>query len=84
MKTWARLGAIVGDMGRKQPTDASPHENLRHPLHAAAQEAAHLREIADEGDSPATFPIIAGVVLAVVIPLAALVIFLAFAISHWA
>lgn len=60
------------------------HESVvRHPIRATVHEAAHMREIADEGDSPATPVLLAGVVLGFVAPLAALLILLAFGIAHF-
>jgi hypothetical protein len=48
------------------------------------EEAAHLREVAEEGESAATFPILAGVVLAFVVPIAATLMLLAFGIWYFA
>ena len=58
-------------------------ERLRHPIHESAREAAHLREIFDAGESAATPVIAAGVVLAVVGPLAAILILLDFGVAHF-
>jgi hypothetical protein len=59
------------------------HESfVRHPIRAAEHEAAHMRDVAEEGTSPATPAILAGAVLVVVVPLAALLMVLAFEIPH--
>jgi mono/diheme cytochrome c family protein len=51
--------------------DESP---LAHPVHAAEEEVEHLVEVADEGESPAT-PAILGVgLIAVLIPIVAILI----------
>jgi hypothetical protein len=55
---------------------------VRHPIHATEHEAAHLRDVAEEGVSPATPAILAGAVLLVVVPLAAILMVLAFEIPH--
>jgi hypothetical protein len=55
---------------------------VRHPIHAAEHEAAHLRDVAEEGMSPATPAILAAAVVAVVVPLAAILMVLAFEIPH--
>jgi hypothetical protein len=68
-----------------QPADTPQHESFRHhPIHATVEEAAHLRKVADEGKSPATPAIVAGVVLAFILPFAATLILLAFVVSHFA
>lgn len=75
----------MGDVEHEQRTDAPPDESfVHHPIHSVVHEAAHLRQIADEGESPATPAIVAAAVLAFVIPLAATLIFLAFAVAHFA
>jgi len=51
---------------------------LRRPLEAAEREAGHLRDIAEEGESGATPAILIGMWIAVVVPLVAAVIALAF------
>jgi hypothetical protein len=85
VKTWARPGAIVVRMRREQSSGAGQDENLaRHPLHAAAHEAEHLREVADKGESPKTPAIIAATVILFVVPIAATVMLLAFTIAHFA
>jgi hypothetical protein len=75
----------VGDVQRGQPSDVPRHESfVRHPIRATAHEAVHVREIAEQGESPATPAIVAGGVLAVVVPLAAIIIFLALGIARFA
>jgi hypothetical protein len=75
----------VGDVQREQSSDVPRHESfVRHPIRATAHEAVRVREIADQGESPATPAIVAGAVLAVMLPLAAIIIFLAFGIAHFA
>ena len=82
MKTWAGTDAIVDVVQQKQ---APPHDSfVRHPVRAAENEVAHLREIADEGESPVTFPIVIGAVLMFVVPVAVTLVFLALAIAHFA
>ena len=49
-----------------------------------AVEVARLREIVDDGESPATPAIVVGAVLAFVVPFAAMLIFLAFVVAHFA
>ncbi len=63
----------MGDVQHDQPTDVPQHESLvHHPIRATEHEAVHLRAVADEGASPTTPAILAGAVLAFIIPLAAL------------
>jgi len=67
-----------------EATDGSQHERfVRHPIHAAAHEAEHMRQIADEGASPATPAILVVTVIALLAPLVALLILLVFAIAHF-
>ena len=76
---------MVGDVQREQTADVQRHESLvRHPIRATAHEAVRVREIAHQGESPATPAIVAGAVLAVVVPLAAIIIFLAYGSAHFA
>jgi hypothetical protein len=56
---------------------------LGHAIRACAREAVHLREIFNEGESAATPAIAAGVVVAIVGPLAAILILLDFGIAHF-
>jgi multisubunit Na+/H+ antiporter MnhC subunit len=73
VKTCARAARILGHMLHDS--------NVRHPIRAAEHEVAHAREVAAEGTSPATPLILALAVLAVVIPLAATMMLLAFGIA---
>ena len=85
MQTAGGLGAMVGNVQDEHPTDAPSHESaVRHPIRATVEEVEHAREVVDEGESPATPAIIAGVVIAFIVPLAALIIFLALGIAHFA
>jgi hypothetical protein len=75
----------MADVQQEKPPAVPRNESfVRHPVHAVEDEAAHLREIADEGDSPATFAIVVGAVLLFVVPLAAALMLLAFGIAHFA
>jgi hypothetical protein len=56
---------------------------VRHPIHATVHEAEHVRETADEGDSPVTPVILAAAVLAFIVPLAAVLILLDFGVAHF-
>jgi hypothetical protein len=59
------------------------HESfVHHPIHATVHEAAHAREIADEGASPATPLILMAAVLLFVVPLVAILIALDFEVPH--
>ena len=85
MQTAGGLGAMVGNVHDEHPTDAPSHESaVRHPIRATVEEVEHAREVVDEGESPATPAIIAGAVIAFIVPLAALIIFLALGIAHFA
>lgn len=85
MKTWAALDATVSEVRDDQPAQTAQHERFaRHPIHATVEEAEHLREVADAGESPATPAIVAGFVLAFILPLAASLILLAFVVMHFA
>ena len=71
-------------MQNDQAADAPQDERfLRHPVRATVHEAGHLREIAAKGDSPATPAILAGIVIAFVVPLAALLILVDFTVGHF-
>ena len=73
----------MGRVQHDQPTDVSQHERLvRHPIHVAAHEAEHMREIADEGVSPATPAIVVIAVIGFIVPFVAILILLVFAIAH--
>ena len=75
----------MGDVQREQPSDVPRHESFaRHPIRATAHEAVHVLEIAEQGTSPATPAIVAGAMFAVVVPLAAIIIFLAYGIADFA
>lgn len=67
-------------MQREQPSERESF--VHHPIRAVENEAAHMRDVAEEGTSPATPAILAGAVLVVVVPLAALLMLLAFEIPH--
>jgi hypothetical protein len=58
-------------------------ERLGHPIDASAREAAHLHAVFNAGESAATPVIAPGVVLAVVGPLAAILILLDFGVAHF-
>jgi hypothetical protein len=57
---------------------------VRHPIHATVEEAAHLRDVAEDGESPATPVIVVAAVLVFVVPLVAVLTLLAFGIAHFA
>ena len=85
MQTAVGLGAIVGNVQDEHPSDTPSHESVvRHPIRVTVEEVEHVRQVVDEGESPATPAIIAGVVIAFVVPLAALIMLLALAIAHFA
>lgn len=64
--------------------DAPPRgDAVRHPLKHAEHEFAHLREVVDEGESPATPVIlIAGLVL-ILVPIAGLWIWAVLSLYNW-
>ena len=71
-----------------QPThrhDASHHRGdaLRHPVEHLTHDVEHAREVADEGESAATPLILIGAMLLVLIPLAALLIWLVLSLYNW-
>ena len=75
---------MVGNVQDEHPTDTSRHESVvRHPVRVTVEEVEHARQVVDEGESPATPAIIAGFVIAFVVPLATIIIFLAFGIAHF-
>ena len=77
-------GRNGGDVQHDPDTDVPRHENfVHHPIHATVHEAAHVREIADEGASPATPLILMAVVLLFVVPLVAILIALDFEVPHF-
>jgi hypothetical protein len=47
------------------------------------EEAAQLRKVVDDGESPATLAIVVAAVLAFVVPFAAILIVLVFGIAHF-
>jgi cobalamin biosynthesis protein CobD/CbiB len=76
---------MVADVHDDQSTDPARRESFaRHPLHATVKEVAHLRKIANEGESAETPAILAGAALAFVATLATLVFLLVFGIAHLA
>jgi hypothetical protein len=84
VKTSVGLDAIVVDVEHEHPTDRPRHEGgVRHPIRATVEEVEHAREVVNEGESPATPAIIAGAVIAFVVPLAALIMLLALGIAHF-
>jgi len=77
-------GREGGGVPHDQPNDVSEHERfVRHPIHVAVHEAEHMREIADEGVSPATPAIVVVAVIAFLAPLVAILILLVFGIAHF-
>jgi hypothetical protein len=83
-KTGAARGSIVGDVQHDRPRNLPQHESFaRHPIRATEQEAAHVREVVDEGESPATPAILVGVVLAFIVPIATVLMLLAFGVGHF-
>jgi hypothetical protein len=73
----------VGNVQHDQPNDGARDRFIRHPIRQAREEAAHLIEVVDDGESPATLAIVAAAVLAFVVPFAAILIFLVFGIAHF-
>lgn len=69
---------------REQAPARKDQAFVHHPVRAAAHEAAHLREVADKGESPATPALVAAAVLAFVIPFAATLMVVAFTVAHFA
>jgi hypothetical protein len=60
------------------------HESFaRHPVRAAEHEAAHVREIVNEGESPATPATLVGVVFAFIVPTATVLMVLAFGVAEF-
>lgn len=60
------------------------HKRLRHPLHAAHEDIAHLADVAERGESAATPAVLIGAVALVVFPLVAAVIAVAFTAAYLA
>jgi hypothetical protein len=77
------LGAKLGIVHKERSTDVE-RDFVRHPIHATVEEAAHLRDVAEEGESPATPVIVVAAVLVFVVPLVAALTLLAFGIAHFA
>lgn len=85
MTTRGAFGAIVGGVQEDRRADSSQHERFgRHPILATVQEVMRLRALANEGASPAAPALLAAVVVQFVVPLAAILILLAFGIAHFA
>jgi hypothetical protein len=75
---------MVGDVKHDRPRNVPQQEGFaRHPIRATEQEAAHVREVVDEGQSPATPAILVGVVLAFIVPIATVLMLLAFGAGHF-
>jgi hypothetical protein len=84
LKTGAARGNIVGDVQHDPPRNVPQHESFaRHPVRATEHEAAHVRDIVDEGKSSATPAILVGVVLAFIVPIATVLMLLAFGVAHF-
>jgi hypothetical protein len=74
----------VVNVQHDQPGDVARLERfIRHPIRPTLEEAAHLRKVVDDGESPATLAIVAAAVLAFVVPFAAILIVLVFGIAHF-
>jgi hypothetical protein len=83
-KTRAPPGNIVGHVQHDPARNVQQHESFaRHPIRATEQEAAHVREVVDDGESPATPAILVGVVLALIVPIATVLMLLAFGVGHF-
>jgi hypothetical protein len=81
-KTRVTPGNIVGDVQHDPPTNVPQHESFaRHPVRATEHEAGHVRDIVNEGESPATPAILVGVVLAIIVPIATVLMLLAFGVA---
>lgn len=67
------------------PTPEDGHASgLRHPIQAAEDEAAHLRDVANRGESASTPAILAGGVLMVLIPLFLLILTIVLTVAYLA
>jgi hypothetical protein len=66
-----------------QPNDGARERFIRHPIRPVREEAAHLSEVVDKGESPATLAIVAAAVLAFVVLFAAILIVLDFGIARF-
>jgi hypothetical protein len=72
-------------VGQQEPTDTHRHESVaRHPIHAAADELEHLREVAEDGESAETPAIVGGAVLAFLVVVVAIVITAVFLVWTYA
>jgi hypothetical protein len=79
------LDAKLGVVRHKRSTHVErPDGFVRHPIHATVDEAAHLRDVAEEGESPATLFIVVAAVLVFVVPLVAVLTLLASGVAHFA
>ena len=75
---------MLGGMQHDHPVGRRRRKRrLGHPIYTSAREAAHLREVFNAGESAATPVIAMCVVLAVVGPLAAILILLDFGVAHF-
>ncbi len=64
-------------------TDGNGEEGgIRHPIRAAEQEVAHLHDEADKGESPKTPAIVAGGVLAFIIPIFVLLLAVVLGVAY--
>jgi capsular polysaccharide biosynthesis protein len=82
-KTVAARGNIVRGVQHDLPRDVRQHKSFaRHPIQATEQEAAHVREVVDAGESPSTPAILVGIVLAFIVPIATVLMLLAFGAGH--
>ncbi len=74
---------MAGDSRDDEPYAQEQHTDpLRHPLRAAEQEVEHLRRIVDDGQSAATPAILIGTWIALVVPLVAIVVGVAFGAAY--
>jgi hypothetical protein len=79
------LKAKLGLVNEERSTNVEGRDGfVRHPIHATVEEAAHLRDVAEEGESPAAPVIVVAAVLVFVLPLIAVLTLLAFSIAHFA
>jgi len=77
--------ANLGVVPHERSTNAEGRDGfVRHPIHATVEEAAHLRDVAEEGKSPATPVIVVAAVLVFVVPLVAVLTLLSFGVAHFA
>jgi cytochrome c5 len=74
-------GEALGELGERRERLADVVERLEgheshlpHPIQAAEHEVEHLREVADEGESPATPAILGGGLIAILVPVVAILI----------